>query len=81
MWVTHEPPGYVCPFYKLAAGSDGSHNCQDDIVRRTFDAMALISPRVWPRNHGHVLVVPARQYENLYQLPARAEHERRMNRA
>jgi hypothetical protein len=45
MSVTHEPPGYQCPFCKLAAGSDGLHNCQDDIVRRTSDAMALISPR------------------------------------
>jgi histidine triad (HIT) family protein len=74
MSVTHEPPGYQCPFCKLAEGSDGAHNCQADIVRRTFDAMAFISPRWWPRNQGHVLVVPVRHYENLYQLPARAGH-------
>jgi histidine triad (HIT) family protein len=36
--------------------------------------MALISPRWWPSNHGHVLVVPIRHYENLYELPAGVGH-------
>lgn len=74
MSVSHQPPGYQCPFCQLAEGSDTAHNCQEDIVRRTSGAMALISPRWWPRNLGHVLVVPVRHYENLYQLPATAGH-------
>jgi len=72
--TTHEPPGYQCPFCKLASGEDTAHNCQVDIVRRTPDAMALISPRWWPRNKGHVLVVPLGHYENLYHLPAMPGH-------
>jgi histidine triad (HIT) family protein len=36
--------------------------------------MAFISPRWWPNNRGHVLVVPIRHYENLYDLPAKAGH-------
>jgi histidine triad (HIT) family protein len=74
MSVSHEPPGYQCPFCALAGGSDDALNCQADIVRRTAGALALISPRWWPRNHGHVLVVPVRHYENIYELPARAGH-------
>lgn len=74
MTRSHEPPGYQCPFCKLAAGADTAHNSVADIVRRTSGALALISPRWWPRNHGHVLVVPTRHYENLYELPASAGH-------
>jgi histidine triad (HIT) family protein len=74
MTVSHEPPGYLCPFCELAAGVDTAHNCQRDIVRRTADALAFVSPRWWPRNHGHIVVVPTRHYENLYCLPASTGH-------
>lgn len=47
---------------------------QQDIVRRTAQAMAFISPRWWPNNHGHVLVVSVQHYENLYELPDEAGH-------
>lgn len=72
MTITHAPPGYQCPYCALAAGVDVDR--QQDIVRRTAGAMALISPRWWPNNHGHVLVVPIRHYENLYELPDEVGH-------
>ncbi len=74
MTITHEPPGYDCPFCRLAAGGDNSVSTQRDIVRRAAGALAFISPRWWPNNHGHVLVVPTAHHENLYQLPAQAGH-------
>jgi histidine triad (HIT) family protein len=43
-------------------------------VRRTAEAIAFVSPRWWPNNHGNLLVVPVRHYENLYELPAEAGH-------
>jgi MerR HTH family regulatory protein len=70
--ITHAPPGYQCPFCALTAGVDT--DCQQDIVRRTAGAMAFISPRWWPNNHGHVPVVPIRHCENLYGLSADAGH-------
>jgi histidine triad (HIT) family protein len=36
--------------------------------------MAFVCPRWWPNNHGHVLVVPIRHYENLYELAPEAGH-------
>jgi histidine triad (HIT) family protein len=72
MTITHAPSDYQCPFCALAAGVDTDR--QQDIVRRTAGAMAFISARWWPNNHGHVLVVPIRHYENLYELPAEAGH-------
>jgi histidine triad (HIT) family protein len=47
---------------------------QQDIVRRTAEAIALVSPHWWPNNHGNLLVGPVRHYENLYELPAEAGH-------
>jgi histidine triad (HIT) family protein len=70
--ITHAPPGYQCPFCALASGTDTAR--QQDIVRRTAGALAFISPRWWPNNHGHVLVVPVGHYENLYDLPDEAGH-------
>ena len=65
----HAPPGYECPFCSLLAGHDSRVNTQQDIVRRGTLATAFISPRWWPNNHGHVLVVPNEHFENLYALP------------
>jgi histidine triad (HIT) family protein len=70
--ISHAPPGYQCPFCALATGADIDR--QPDVVRRTAGAMAFISPHWLPNNHGHVLVVPIRHYENLYELPAEAGH-------
>lgn len=72
----HEPDGYGCPFCRLTAGHDDPRkiNTQADIVRRNSAATAFISPRWWPRNHGHVLVVPDEHHENLYDLPRAAGH-------
>lgn len=68
----HEPPDYACPFCHLIGGGSTSINDQRDIVARTDSAAAFISPRWWPNNHGHVLVVPGEHHENLYELPARS---------
>ena len=65
----HQPSGYQCPFCSLLAGNNEPANTQQDIVQRTDLATAFISPRWWPHNHGHVLVVPNAHYENLYDLP------------
>lgn len=72
--VSHEPPGYRCPFCKLAADDETSLSSQRDIVRRTEGAFALIAPRWKPNNLGHVLVVTQSHHENLYELPSAAGH-------
>lgn len=72
MRLTHQPPGYRCPFCERLAGKADEVSGPEDIVRRTEDAAAFISPRWWPNNLGHVLVVPTAHYENLYSVPADA---------
>jgi histidine triad (HIT) family protein len=64
----HAPPGYECPFCRLVAGIDSELNTQGDIVFRDERTTAFISPRWWPRNHGHALVIPNTHTENLYSI-------------
>lgn len=70
MRITHEPTGYRCRFCGLVSGEGNELNAIEDIVLRTQDAMAFVSPRWWPNNPGHVLVVPTAHHENLYSIPA-----------
>jgi histidine triad (HIT) family protein len=70
----HRPDGYVCPFCRVLSGEESPHNRIQDVVRRTGSATAFISPKWWPNNHGHVLVVPNAHHENLYDLPAESGH-------
>jgi histidine triad (HIT) family protein len=49
-------------------------NSLRDIVRQSALATSLISPRWWPNNRGHVLVVPNQHHENLYDLPGEYGH-------
>jgi histidine triad (HIT) family protein len=64
----HAPPAYVCPFCRVLSGVDSERNTQSDIVWRDERTAALISPKWWPENHGHVLVVPVTHVENLYEV-------------
>jgi len=70
----HEPADYECPFCRLVAGGEGPVNGQRDIVHQTELATALISPRWWPNNHGHVLVVPNAHHENIFDVPRKYGH-------
>jgi histidine triad (HIT) family protein len=70
----HEPAGYACPFCRLLAGAETVVNGDRDVILRTELATALVAPRWWPNNLGHVLVIPNAHHENLYDLPARYGH-------
>ena len=65
----HEPADYICPFCTIIHGGEGKHNSQQDIVYRDNDVVAFISPRCWPNNPGHIIIVPTKHYENIYDLP------------
>ena len=66
--MDHAPPGYVCPFCRLLRGVDSERNTQNDIVWHDERTTALISPKWWPENHGHALVIPNVHVENLYEI-------------
>lgn len=70
----HEPAGYQCPFCRWLAGGEDQLGGPRDVVRRTDLATAFVSPRWWPNNLGHVLVIPNAHHENLYDLPPEYGH-------
>lgn len=65
----HQPDDYICPFCELVAGNESTHNKLQDIVFQNEFATATIAPKWWVNNHGHVLVVPNKHYENIYDIP------------
>lgn len=68
--ASHEPVGYRCPFCALLDGHPGDVPRREDVVAETDRAVALVSPRWWPRNPGHVVVVPRTHVEDLYAVAA-----------
>lgn len=67
--MRHAPPGYECPFCLYASGGSNEYVTQAEVVQRTEKTLTFISPKWWPNNPGHVLVMPIRHFESLYDLP------------
>ena len=67
----HAPPGYRCPFCAIAAGleADYCYTSAEDVVLRTDHVTGFISSHWWPRNPGHVILIPNAHHENIYDLP------------
>jgi histidine triad (HIT) family protein len=67
----HEPETYTCPFCATVQRIEGDNPWTKlaDIVLQTEAVTAFISPRWWPNNPGHVLIVPNEHYENVYVIP------------
>jgi len=65
----HEPPGYACSFCQIVRGEDNEWNVQSDVVHRDDRTIAFVNSMWWPRNEGHVLVVPSEHVENIYDMP------------
>ena len=68
---THAPLDYGCPFCALVRGEDlpSPRTTQAEIVLREPDVVAFVASVQWPNNAGHVVVIPVRHFENLYDLP------------
>lgn len=65
----HAPEGYECPFCRVAAGLENEGwNYHSDVVLRTEQVTAFVSPTWWDNNAGHVIVVPNAHIENIYDL-------------
>jgi histidine triad (HIT) family protein len=66
---SHAPPGYECPFCRLARGEDNApDNFQADMVYRDEQVCAFIASTWYENNNAHVVVIPRRHVENLYDL-------------
>ena len=70
---------YKCPICLAVDGVESKETMimQDDIFYRDDLIMALVNSKFVLKNPGHVIVVPLKHYENIYNLP-QAEAERIM---
>jgi len=71
---SHQPPDYRCPYCTLIAGGDdpGDGSSPADVVLRGDGATVIMAVTWWPRNAGHVVVVPNAHFENIFTLPLEA---------
>lgn len=53
---------------QLLAGIETEHNKKQDIVFQNDHVTAVIAPRWWVNNPGHVVVFPNKHYENIYDI-------------
>ena len=60
----HAPSGYDCFVCRLVAGDSDAAI----VVAESERAIAIVSSRVWGSSPGHVLVLPERHVENIYDL-------------
>ena len=67
---SHAPADYDCPFCRIVAhDSTGVYTQPQDIILQNEAVTAFVASHWWPRNKGHVLIVPNEHIENLYDLP------------
>jgi len=67
----HAPSNYVCPFCLLVQEKDSAEGQlrSTDIVFQNADVTVFMALRKYPNNPGHVLIVPNKHFENIYDLP------------
>lgn len=65
----HDNAAKDCPFCLLLAGHESDLNNAEDIVYKDESVTAFISPAWYPRNPGHVLVIPNAHYPDIYTIP------------
>jgi histidine triad (HIT) family protein len=70
--IFHEPENYTCPFCDWLSGNETEYKRDSDIVYQDKSITAFIAPKWWINNPGHVIVIPNRHHENLYDIPGDA---------
>jgi histidine triad (HIT) family protein len=67
----HEPEGYICPFCLIVRGIENEHvlTKQEDIIYKDDYVTAFIGAGWWKNNKGHVIIIPNKHFENIYDLP------------
>jgi histidine triad (HIT) family protein len=65
----HQPKDYVCPLCIFVKGEETKYNKRSDILFEDDKTMAFVSPQWWKNNVGHIIVIPKKHTENLYETP------------
>lgn len=67
----HAPPDYKCPICLAIDGIESSDTMmlQDDVFYRDDLVMAVVNSKFIPSNPGHIIIVPLKHFENIFDLP------------
>jgi histidine triad (HIT) family protein len=67
----HTPSEYICPICLGVEGVENKHTLllQQDLVYQDKQVSAFINSFRRKNNPGHVIIVPNKHYENIYDLP------------
>lgn len=72
----HEPKEYVCPLCQIAQGKPTEQGSQEDsIVLRDKDLTVFIAGKWIRSNPGHVIIIPNKHIENIYDMPNALGHK------
>lgn len=64
----HAPKDYECPLCLIADGEDVGKTGPDDIFYQNELFTAFIAGKWWENNKGHVVIIPNKHFENLYDI-------------
>jgi histidine triad (HIT) family protein len=62
--LRHEPSAYACPFCRISRGAEA-----EAVVYNDGQVIGVVSLHQKAGNQGHLLVMPAVHFENLYETP------------
>lgn len=69
--VSHEPPGYACPFCGLARGDvdEATNRCElTDLVHQDEELLVFMACDGFGPHEGHAMITPVAHHETLYDL-------------
>ena len=72
----HETEKYVCPLCQIAKGEETSYGRQEeDVLFRDEFITVFVAGKWWRSNPGHVIVIPNKHIENIYDMPEEIGHK------
>ena len=69
MEIRHAPDDWDCIFCNIASGGETRLTKRSAVVWEGPTMTAFVASHWWPANPGHVLVIPNRHVENIYEFP------------
>ncbi|MEJ0021221.1 MAG: HIT family protein [Candidatus Doudnabacteria bacterium] len=71
----HEPENYICPLCQIATGTNTEHgNQEESVIFRDDRITVFIAGKWWRSNPGHVIIIPNRHIENIFDMPEETGH-------
>jgi histidine triad (HIT) family protein len=65
----HEPKEYICPMCQVSRGETTTKgSCEQDVFYRNEFVTCFIAGKWWRSNPGHVIIIPNKHIENIYDM-------------